>query len=80
VVIDRISEFYQHENSNIHRAAYELAARATDAYEGARNIVTRFINAPSANEVIFVRGATEAINLVAKKGKNSSINSYKIYC
>ncbi|RXH54738.1 Cysteine desulfurase [Granulicella sibirica] len=65
-VIDRISYFYQHENSNIHRAAHELAARATDAYEGARSKVARFLNAPSTNEVVFVRGATEAINLVAK--------------
>lgn len=65
-VIDRISEFYQHENSNIHRAAHELAARATDAYEGARRRVQRFINAPEVDEVIFVRGTTEAINLVAK--------------
>jgi len=64
--IDRLSEFYKHENSNIHRAAHELAARATDAYEGARNIVARFLNASSADEVIFVRGSTEAINLVAK--------------
>ena len=66
VVIERISAFYQHENSNIHRAAHELAARATDAYEGARDIVARFINAPSSSEVVFVRGSTEAINLVAK--------------
>ena len=65
-VIDRLSEFYKHENSNIHRAAHELAARATDAYEGARNTVTRFINASSPDEVVFVRGTTEAINLVAK--------------
>ncbi|WP_371867127.1 family 2A encapsulin nanocompartment cargo protein cysteine desulfurase [Duganella lactea] len=65
-VIDRISHFYTHENSNIHRAAHELAARATDAYEGARERVQRFINAPDVNEVIFVRGTTEAINLVAK--------------
>lgn len=65
-VIDRISYFYQHENSNIHRAAHALAARATDAYEDARETVRRFINAPSVNEVIFVRGTTEAINLVAK--------------
>ena len=65
-VIDRISYFYEHENSNIHRAAHELAARATDAYEGARERVRRFINAPEVNEVIFVRGTTEAINLVAK--------------
>lgn len=66
VVIDRISHFYQHENSNIHRAAHALAARATDAYEEARESVRRFINASSVNEVIFVRGTTEAINLVAK--------------
>ncbi len=65
-VIDRISYFYEHENSNIHRAAHELAARATDAYEGARTKVKDFLNARSTNEIIFVRGATEAINLVAK--------------
>jgi len=65
-VIDRLSYFYAHENSNIHRAAHELAARATDAYEGAREKVRAFINAPDVNEVIFVRGTTEAINLVAK--------------
>jgi cysteine desulfurase/selenocysteine lyase len=65
-VIDRINYFYEHENSNIHRAAHELAARATDAYEAARNKVSSFIGASSAEEIIFVRGATEAINLVAK--------------
>ncbi|TWI97567.1 cysteine desulfurase/selenocysteine lyase [Mucilaginibacter frigoritolerans] len=65
-VIDRISYFYEHENSNIHRAAHELAARATDAYEGARKKVQNFLNAASVNEIVFVRGATEAINLVAK--------------
>ena len=65
-VMDRLSYFYAHENSNIHRAAHELAARATDAYEGAREKVRKFINAPDVNEVIFVRGTTEAINLVAK--------------
>jgi cysteine desulfurase/selenocysteine lyase len=65
-VIDRIAYFYAHENSNIHRAAHALAARATDAYEGARERVRKFINAPEVEEVIFVRGTTEAINLVAK--------------
>ena len=65
-VIDRISYFYEHENSNIHRAAHELAARATDAYESARQKVQKFINASSVNEIIFVRGATEGINLIAK--------------
>jgi len=65
-VIDRISYFYQHENSNVHRAAHELAARATDAYEEARRKVQIFLNAGSPNEIIFVRGTTEGINLVAK--------------
>ena len=65
-VIDRLAYFYAHENSNIHRAAHELAARATDAYEGARNKVARFLGASSVEEIIFVRGATEAINLVAQ--------------
>lgn len=65
VVIDRLAYFYAHENSNIHRAAHELAARATDAYEEARETVRRFIGAPRAEQNIFVRGTTEAINLVA---------------
>jgi len=65
-VIDRLKAFYEHENSNIHRAAHELAARATDAYEGARETVRRFIGAASTDEIVFVRGTTEAINLVAK--------------
>ncbi len=65
VVIDRLSHFYAHENSNIHRAAHELAARATDAYEEARDTVAEFIGAPTADDIVFVRGTTEAINLVA---------------
>jgi cysteine desulfurase/selenocysteine lyase len=65
-VIDRITHFYEHENSNVHRAAHTLAARSTDAYEKARESVRRFINAPSTKDIIFVRGATEGINLVAK--------------
>jgi cysteine desulfurase/selenocysteine lyase len=65
-VIDRLEYFYQHENSNVHRAAHELAARATDAYESAREKVRRFVNASSAREIIFVRGATEGINLLAQ--------------
>jgi cysteine desulfurase/selenocysteine lyase len=71
-VIDRISYFYEHENSNVHRAAHTLAARATDAYEGARDAVRRFLRAPSKREIVFVRGTTEGINLVAKSwgGRN----------
>jgi cysteine desulfurase/selenocysteine lyase len=65
-VIDRLRYFYEHENSNIHRGAHTLAARATDAYEEAREKVRAFLNAESAEQIVFVRGATEAINLVAK--------------
>jgi len=65
-VIERVRSFYQHENSNVHRAAHELAARATDAYEGAREKVRAFLGAASTREIVFVRGATEGINLVAQ--------------
>jgi cysteine desulfurase / selenocysteine lyase len=65
-VIDRLTHFYEYENSNIHRAAHALAARSTDAYEAAREKVRRFLKAPSAQDIIFVRGATEGINLVAQ--------------
>lgn len=64
-VIERLTYFYEHENSNIHRAAHELAARSTDAYEGARQKVARFLGASTPEDIIFTRGATEAINLVA---------------
>jgi len=64
-VIERVSYFYEHENSNIHRAAHELAARATDAYEDARNKVAKFLGAKSSDEIIFVRGTTEGINFLA---------------
>ncbi|WP_377811219.1 family 2A encapsulin nanocompartment cargo protein cysteine desulfurase (plasmid) [Azospirillum sp. A29] len=65
-VIDRLARFYAEENSNIHRAAHALAARATDAYDDAREKVRRFVGAADTREIVFVRGATEAINLVAK--------------
>ncbi len=65
-VIDAVSRYYEHDNSNVHRGAHTLAARATDAYEGAREKVQRFLGAGSSSECIFVRGATEAINLVAQ--------------
>ncbi len=65
-VIDRLAYFYAHENSNIHRGAHTLAARSTDAYEAARETVARFIGAPSAKEIVFVRGTTEGINLIAQ--------------
>ena len=74
-VIDRVAYFYAHENSNIHRAAHELAARATDAYESARQKVRRFLGASSVEEIIFVRGATEAINLVARSWGQQNIQA-----
>ena len=73
LVIDRVSYFYEHENSNIHRAAHELAARASDAYEAAREKVKVFLNAGSVNEIVFVRGATEGINLVAESWGNQNL-------
>jgi cysteine desulfurase/selenocysteine lyase len=64
-VIDRLTYFYEHENSNVHRGAHALAARATDAYENARQTVANFLGAPDKNSIVFVRGTTEGINLVA---------------
>jgi len=64
-VIDALSRFYSHDNSNIHRAAHALAARATEGYESARRTVQEFLGASRPEEMIFVRGCTEGINLVA---------------
>jgi cysteine desulfurase/selenocysteine lyase len=65
-VIDAIDHYYRAENSNIHRGVHQLSERATAAYEAARGKLCGFINAPSDREIIFVRGTTEAINLVAQ--------------
>jgi cysteine desulfurase/selenocysteine lyase len=74
-VIDRLAYFYAHENSNVHRGAHTLAARATDAYEDAREKVRRFLNASSAKEIVFVRGTTEAINLVAQSWGRQNVHN-----
>ncbi|MGA2088290.1 MAG: cysteine desulfurase [Stellaceae bacterium] len=65
VVIDRVSDFYRTDYANVHRGVYRLSARSSDLYEGARETARKFLNAASSDEVVFVRGATEAINLVA---------------
>jgi len=65
-VIDAVSRFYSEHNANIHRGVHTLSQEATDAYEGARDRVARFINAPSRDELVFTRGTTESINLVAQ--------------
>jgi cysteine desulfurase / selenocysteine lyase len=72
-VIDRLNQFYRHENSNIHRGAHELAARATDAYERARDTAARFLHASSSDEIVFERGTTEAINLVAQAWGSNNV-------
>jgi cysteine desulfurase/selenocysteine lyase len=65
-VIESLVHYYENDNSNIHRASHTLAARSTDAYEGAREKVKNFINAPSPDNIVFVRGTTEGINLVTQ--------------
>ena len=65
-VIERLDRYYRQENSNVHRGAHTLAERSTDAYEGAREKVARFIGAPGSDTIVFVRGTTEGINLVAQ--------------
>ena len=64
-VIDAISRYYLDDNANVHRGVHLLSERATAAYEGAREKVQRFIHAAHAHEIVFVRGTTEAINLVS---------------
>lgn len=65
-VIDAIKYYYEHDNANVHRGVHALSQRATLAYENARTTVANFIHAKSTKEIIFVRGTTEAINLVAQ--------------
>ena len=65
-VIERLSYYYEHENSNVHRGAHELAARSTNAYEEARAKIACFLGAPSPDNIVYVRGTTEGINLVAQ--------------
>src|SRR5262249_12649469 len=65
-VIEALTRFYERDNSNVHRGAHTLAARATELYEAARDKVRRFLGAAAPEEIVFVHGATEAINLVAQ--------------
>ncbi len=72
-VIDALVHYYERDNSNVHRGIHELSNRATAAFEAARTRVARFINARSAEEVVFTRGTTEGINLVAAAWGNSNL-------
>src|SRR5213593_3001365 len=64
-MLDKLRDFYETSYANVHRGVYTLSERATAEYEGAREKVAKLVNAPSAREVVFVRGATEGLNLVA---------------
>jgi len=66
VVIDALRHYYEHENANVHRGLHELSSRATDAYERSRQRVATYLGAASAEEIVFTRGTTESINLVAQ--------------
>ncbi len=74
-VIDSIVHLYSHEYANVHRGVHTLSVKATDRYEGAREKVQQFINAQSTKEIIFVRGATEAINLIAQTFAKENIKA-----
>jgi cysteine desulfurase/selenocysteine lyase len=65
-VIDALRHYYEHDNANVHRGLHELSSRATDAYENARQRVAQYLGAASADEIVFTRGTTESINLVAQ--------------
>ena len=72
-VLDAVRAYYEQDNANVHRGLYDLARRATERYEAARRTVATFINAPSADEVVWVRGTTEAINLVASSWAGANL-------
>ncbi|MFM5167910.1 aminotransferase class V-fold PLP-dependent enzyme [Aeromonas veronii] len=74
-VLDAIAHYYGADNANVHRAAHALSGRATRAFETARETVARFINAPYSREVIWTRGTTEAINLVAQSWGMSELKT-----
>src|SRR6185436_3582589 len=72
-VIDALVSYYERDNSNVHRGLHALSMRATDAYEGGRARVAKFINAADPAEIIFTRGTTESINLVASSWAGSNL-------
>ena len=65
-VLDALRNYYEHNNANVHRGLHELSSRATEAYEISRQHVAKYIGAATADEIIFTRGTTEGINLVAQ--------------
>src|SRR5216117_910482 len=74
-VLDALRNYYEHDNANVHRGIHELSNRATAAFEGARTRAAQFINARSSDEIVFTRGTTEGINLVAYAWGSKNIRS-----
>lgn len=74
VVIDAITKYYREYNSNVHRGVHTLGTKATDAYEGSRERVRQFINAKSVQEIIFTRGTTTGLNMVAQSYGRANLN------
>ena len=75
-VINSLNNYYSNNNSNIHRGVHTLSQRATKDYEQSREIITKFIGATSSKEIVFVRGATEAINLIANSYVKPLLNKF----
>ena len=80
VVIDALTAYYTRDNANVHRGVHVLSERATDAYEGARERIRRHLNAASTREIVFVRQATEAINLVMAIEHHANIVPWQMLC
>ena len=74
-VIEALANYYRRDNANVHRGIHELSNRATAGYEGARETTAKFINAASSNEIVFTRGVTESVNLVARTWAAANIKS-----
>ncbi|HBY19188.1 MAG TPA: cysteine desulfurase CsdA, partial [Candidatus Marinimicrobia bacterium] len=74
-VIDAISDYYYHQNANVHRGVHTLSQKATDLFEDSREEIRSFLNAPSIEEIVFVRGVTEGINLIAASFGRSQLNA-----
>src|SRR2546425_9907970 len=74
-VIESLSHYYEHDNANVHRGIHELSNRATAGFEAARARTARFINARSAEEIVFTRGTTESINLVAQAWGSKNVKN-----
>ena len=73
-VLEKIDEYYRNFNANVHRGAHQLSAKATEEFENARSLISKYVNANSAKEIIFTRNATEAINLAARSWGEFALN------